>query len=37
MGEVTAAIANLEMYLQLAPDADDKGEVEALINKLRGE
>lgn len=37
IGEVTAAIADLEMYLQLEPDADDRGEIEALISELRGE
>lgn len=37
VGDVTGALADLEMYLQLAPDADDSDEIEALISKLRGE
>lgn len=37
VGEVTAAIADLEMYVQLEPDADDRAEIEALISELRGE
>jgi tetratricopeptide (TPR) repeat protein len=37
LGEAAGAIADLEMYLQLAPGAGDRGDVEALISELRGE
>jgi regulator of sirC expression with transglutaminase-like and TPR domain len=37
LGEAAGAVADLEMYLQLAPGAGDRGDVEALISELRGE
>jgi regulator of sirC expression with transglutaminase-like and TPR domain len=37
LGRHKRAIADLEMYLELHPDAEDKAEVEQRIKELKGE